>query len=212
LEQVLLKRIFLLFLTGLAVAFFYTIYHRYSIYNYATSMSYNYDFNTSKAKIIPVSLKNSSLNLKELNISKDDKSVFLELDISSTLAGKILQPYIQVSSKDKAIKNYFELFANGKRYINISSLLKGDKLTIKTKHCILKSNKAKLVIFKNPSLKDKTILILAPHPDDAEIASFGLYSTFSKNTYIVTITAGDAGENSFKNIYKDDIKSSYLKN
>ena len=45
--------------------------------------------------------------------------------------------------------------------------------------------------------------------DDAEIAAFGLYSD-NKETYIITVTAGDAGDYQYNEIYKDKVQH-YLK-
>ncbi len=44
--------------------------------------------------------------------------------------------------------------------------------------------------------------MIAPHPDDAEIAAYGFYSDI-KNTYIVTVTAGDAGTHNYNRIYSN---------
>ncbi|TDA89239.1 PIG-L family deacetylase, partial [Halomonas marinisediminis] len=55
------------------------------------------------------------------------------------------------------------------------------------------------------SLKGKRILILSPHPDDAEIAAYGLYASYPENTYVVTVTAGDAGEFKYDEIYQDSL-------
>jgi LmbE family N-acetylglucosaminyl deacetylase len=42
------------------------------------------------------------------------------------------------------------------------------------------------------NLEAARLLVLAPHPDDAEIAAFGLYKTVP-GSYVVTVTAGNAG-------------------
>ena len=41
-------------------------------------------------------------------------------------------------------------------------------------------------------LGQQKILVFGTHPDDAEIAAFGLYA--DRNAYVVTLTAGEAGE------------------
>jgi hypothetical protein len=46
--------------------------------------------------------------------------------------------------------------------------------------------------------------VIAPHPDDAEIASYGLYSS-NENSYIVTVTAGEAGLNKYDEIFDDEV-------
>jgi LmbE family N-acetylglucosaminyl deacetylase len=51
--------------------------------------------------------------------------------------------------------------------------------------------------------------VIAPHPDDAEIAAFGLYAF--RNTFVVTITAGNYVNGSYKHIYSDLGKQDFLK-
>ena len=199
----MLKRFFtLLIVTILTLS--YIFYRQYSVYYYNTKQDYIYNFN--KATIKNITLKDNSFI-----INQSDKTAFLEVDINSTLFGKVILPSIEIKSDKKSVKSYFELSATGKRYINISSFLDKNSTTITLKPNFLTFKKdIKVITYKNPNLKDKKILIIAPHPDDAEIASFGLYSTFNKNSFIVTITAGDEGENNYKNIYNDDLKNSYL--
>ncbi|OHV11993.1 hypothetical protein BH688_04795 [Kushneria phosphatilytica] len=42
-----------------------------------------------------------------------------------------------------------------------------------------------------PQLADGPLLILAPHPDDAEIAAYGLYRHFHEQVWIITLTPGE---------------------
>jgi LmbE family N-acetylglucosaminyl deacetylase len=46
------------------------------------------------------------------------------------------------------------------------------------------------------------ILVLAPHPDDAEIGTFGLYA--NRNATVVTVTAGNAGSNTYEAVFRED--------
>lgn len=46
---------------------------------------------------------------------------------------------------------------------------------------------------------DERILILAPHPDDAEIAAYGFYSTYRSQTWVLTLTCGQKGSRPFPN-------------
>jgi len=48
---------------------------------------------------------------------------------------------------------------------------------------------AALLVFDPPDLEDATVLVLAPHPDDAQIASFGVYA--NSRSWVVTVTAGE---------------------
>ena len=68
----------------------------------------------------------------------------------------------------------------------------------------------KLIIFRNPNINQSTrTLIISPHPDDAEISSFGLYSMTDSD--IVTITAGDAGHKNYEALFEDDAKHYQIK-
>ena len=49
-------------------------------------------------------------------------------------------------------------------------------------------------------------LILAPHPDDAEIAAFGIYA--HRNSTVVTVTTGNAGPRSYGAVF-DDVAAMY---
>jgi hypothetical protein len=55
----------------------------------------------------------------------------------------------------------------------------------------------------------KKILILAPHPDDAEIAAFGLYA--DRNATIITVTSGNAGDMNYRANVSDPAEHYLLK-
>jgi LmbE family N-acetylglucosaminyl deacetylase len=46
-----------------------------------------------------------------------------------------------------------------------------------------------MLLFSGPRVSNGRVLIVAPHPDDAEIAAFGLYS--SHDAYVVTVSPGN---------------------
>ena len=66
---------------------------------------------------------------------------------------------------------------------------------------------AKLRLFAGAPDLAKPILVLAPHPDDAEIAAFGLYA--NRNASVVTVTAGNAGSPTYEAVF-DDPADQYL--
>ncbi len=45
------------------------------------------------------------------------------------------------------------------------------------------------------------MLVLAPHPDDAEIAAFGIYA--NRRSTVVTVTAGNAGAPTYEAVFDD---------
>lgn len=124
----------------------------------------------------------------------------LELYIKSTCCSRLRLPYVEVSVGEHVIRQDIEAGAKGKRFVNMSNLLPYLKIdttiTLKTCHAKLTINTANCYLFEN-SIEDNTrYLILSPHPDDAEIAAFGLYSENDAN--IVTITAGESGPAYYK--------------
>jgi LmbE family N-acetylglucosaminyl deacetylase len=69
------------------------------------------------------------------------------------------------------------------------------------RHLEWKQQTGELLLFRNAPIATKRILVIAPHPDDAEIAAFGLYAF--RDTFIVTTTAGNYVNGSYQHIYGD---------
>ena len=206
------KKKFLFFLTTVillaGLATLYSIYRHASRYPYDVTKDYLYSFADKDAVTHTVSVKNSRI-IPDFTIPDHNSTLFLKLHVQSTLPGKYLQPVLTVTLGGKSVTEYLEPGAKGIRYINISPLeiKHGSALTLRGKYLSTPDQKAELIVCKNPNLQQAKILILAPHPDDAEIAAYGLYSTFPKNTYIVTVTAGDYGPNLYDEIYADPVKA-----
>ena len=112
----------------------------------------------------------------------------------------------RTSTKDTTT-HYFEPNASGRRYLDLSRMLPliecGEEVGLisegGTKWQV--DQEVSLTTFTNPPIKDKRVLVLSPHPDDAEIAAYGLYT--SSKADIVTITAGDAGKPKFANVWDE---------
>jgi LmbE family N-acetylglucosaminyl deacetylase len=203
--------IMLIVLLGILVFIIKVTIARTTIYPYNTSKNYIYDFNQSNANISNLYYKNGKIILdKSDNV---DISAFLKVNVETTLLGKYFQPSIELKSGKLAITQYFEHAAKGTRYINISTLMTESEkeITLNEKYISLSSDKVQLISFKNKNIKKEKILVLAPHPDDAEIAAFGLYSD-NNESYVITITAGDAGKFKYNEIYQYENKiQHYLK-
>jgi len=176
-----------------------------NMYNYNTSADYEYNFKENSAEIIKLNLENDGFLFPLIQSAPD--TLFIKIRVNSSLAAQILEPYIQIFYKETKQKQYFERGARGIRYLNISHLSAsglpktGEKVFLKGRH-IKWQKEGELVIFKNENPDKKRILIIAAHPDDAEIAAFGLYS--HRDSYIVTITAGDSGDFQYGDIYPDE--------
>lgn len=103
--------------------------------------------------------------------------------------------------------------ATGLRWLNLSSLREllpdGAIVQIRTTGITIEPGPAPLRIFANKLDLQGTILILAPHPDDAEIAAFGLYA--GRKATIVTITSGNAGDFNYRANVSDPAEHYLLK-
>ncbi len=201
-----------LLLAGLAIltlsvlAPLYIIKKQSSIYPYPVKKNYEYDFRDTNATISYLNLKNGKISLPKLD--NPNQSAFLKVNVSTTFYEKFLQPIIVINAGKLSSTEYFEHGAKGIRYINLTPLLSKEatEINLKTQHISVDDQTAELVLFKNQEVQKQKILIISPHPDDAEIAAYGLYSA-NKNSYIVTVTAGEAGEEKYKDIYQDKIQS-----
>ncbi len=173
---------FLTILILLLIIIYVLISTRKKMYKYKTKQDYFYDFKKSK-----------KFDLKELiNLQDYDKNqtLILKIKIKSTFLSKIFPPYVRIYSNQKEEKTFFEHGAHGIRYIDISSFCGMENIKLFTKNCKIISSNVEIFDFENLDIKNKKILIIAPHADDAEISSFGLYSS-AKESFIVTVTAGE---------------------
>jgi LmbE family N-acetylglucosaminyl deacetylase len=123
-----------------------------------------------------------------------NSSAFLAIDVAATAAGHVLDPYIDVQRDGVSYRQYFERGVAGTRYLNLSPIIQqaGSSGTraigLRGSH-IRWAAHGSLFEFDSPAMGDGNTLIVAPHPDDSEIAAFGLYS--QRRSWIVTVTCGE---------------------
>lgn len=179
----------------------YIVWKRINIYPYDVNMNYEYNLIEEKT--------DKSIEIKELNLNKHLDTIsgyesgFIEININSTLLGNIFQPRIEINSMSTSENQYFEYGVKGRRFINISNSIKNKDLSLNFRYCKQNKGAIKIHLFNARDLCNEKILILSPHPDDAEIAAFGLYSANPRNTVVVTINAGDNN-----NLFSQDIANS----
>ena len=133
---------------------------------------------------------------------------FLKINLRTNWANALFGPYIEVRYDGVKRRQYFEKTAQGIRYLNLSSLVDhasdlsaSDKITLIGHHCSWIKGSTELYRFHNQAPHKSRILIIAPHPDDAEIAAFGLYA--NRDSYIITITAGEEGKGKYTTFFPD---------
>jgi len=184
------------------------------LYKYDVHRDYTYSFDHSAAAAFKVPVHGNGVQLPHTNAPWD--TGFLKIHVKSDWVGRLKEPFIEIASGGLTQRQYFERGASGLRYLNLSNfspnhVAGGGTITLTGNHMDVEKQEADLYLFRNDPIGDENILVIAPHPDDAEIAAFGLYN--NKNAYIVTITAGDAGmEYILRNRkYPDDASNAILK-
>ncbi len=122
-------------------------------------------------------------------------------------------PYVEVSVGEFRILQYLDPNAVGVRWLNLSGLREqlagGSEVIIRTHGVTLEAEAATLRLFDNHMDLQQRILVVAAHPDDAEIAAFGLYA--DRQASVVTITAGNAGDMNYRANVSDPAEHYALK-
>jgi LmbE family N-acetylglucosaminyl deacetylase len=85
----------------------------------------------------------------------------------------------------------------------------GTRISLRGEGISFTSPAATLRLFERSHDFSKPVLVLAPHPDDAEIAAFGLYADANRTATVVTVTAGNAGSPTYEAVF-DDPGDQYL--
>jgi LmbE family N-acetylglucosaminyl deacetylase len=114
-------------------------------------------------------------------------------------------PNVQIASGDISDRQYFRPGESGRRWLNVSFLRgrlnAGSRVTLRADGVTMTAGDATIRLFaSNPDLS-KTVLVVAPHPDDAEIAAFGIYARPSAT--VVTVTSGNAGDPTYESVFED---------
>lgn len=122
-------------------------------------------------------------------------------------------PFVEIAAGGKSDRQYFRPGDAGTRWLNLSFLQgainAGTRVTLRGEGVKVAVGDATLRVFANAVDLSRSILVLAPHPDDAEIAAFGLYA-FRRST-IVTITTGNAGPRSYQSLFSDPAELYHFK-
>lgn len=113
-------------------------------------------------------------------------------------------PRIEMSAGAARVRQHLDSDARGLRWLNLTGLRGGLKdgapVAIQVQGATIDPS-ATLRTFANKLDLARPILVLAPHPDDAEIGSFGLWA--GRNATIVTVTSGNAGDANYAADFPD---------
>jgi LmbE family N-acetylglucosaminyl deacetylase len=132
------------------------------------------------------------------------------VQLSVTVAADAQNPFVEISSGGVSDRQYFAPGDSGVRWLNLSflrgRLAPGHRVSLRAEGVKLSPDAIVRLFSANPDLS-KSMLVLAPHPDDAEIAAFGIYA--NRRATVVTVTAGNAGAPTYEAVF-DDLPELYL--
>ncbi|MDR3213517.1 MAG: PIG-L family deacetylase [Azoarcus sp.] len=170
---------------------------------YTPGADYVYRFD-ERAEALPVTFADARLMLVADTPLDADDTLMLSVNLRASWMGRFLDPAVIVSAENDGQKastdsshpeqdgQTFERGAKGVRYLNLTGFadtLRNGGLRLRGRHCRLQGA-PRLWRMAHPDYRQKRLLIVAPHADDAELAAFGLYSQ-AKEAWIVTLTAGE---------------------
>lgn len=179
---------------------------------YDPEQSYSYRFDQAHARRVPVQVSESGFALPRLDARWD--SALLPIEVSAGLLGHWLAPSIQVQVNGETVSTqYFEPGAEGLRLLNLSALseiapAQLRDVRLEGNHISWNHQSRELLLFDNDPRR-RRVVVISPHPDDAEWAAFGLYS--QNDSRVVALTLGDAGRKLFDQIVADDKQHYSLK-
>lgn len=182
-------------LAGLALAAWAlrkSAYGRY--FRYDRQRDQSYDFSGSDADTHAVDLTAEGFHWPQTTGPWD--TALLEITIAASSAGNLQESFLEAACGQRSTRQYVERAARGRRLFNLSGLLvaspaPGELIRLRSPGLNWSPESARLHLFHTPITESDRALIVAPHPDDAEIAAFGTYR--SPETVVATVTAGDLG-------------------
>lgn len=113
--------------------------------------------------------------------------------------------FIEITAAGRSDRQYLGPEDTGPRWVNLSFLrgavAAGVPVRLRSEGVQIAAGAAPLRLFANHLNLARPLLVIAPHPDDAEIAAFGLYA--HRHSTIVTVTTGNAGPPSYEAVFDD---------
>lgn len=158
---------------------------------------YAYDLAATEAVVVDVTLDAGGFAWPGLPAGD---TLLLELSVAATGPGA---PKLRAVRGPSAVHQVFEENSRGRRFLDVSPLRHGEggRVALAGEGAAWAEGPARLFVYRNTPLAGRRVLVLAPHPDDAEIAAFGVYRRTQAD--VVTITSGDAGGNNFEVLWPE---------
>ncbi|MCA9528875.1 MAG: PIG-L family deacetylase [Myxococcales bacterium] len=135
-------------------------------------------------------------------------TALLEVKLACSKLGRVLDPSVEatLAGSDARTVQYLVRGTDGVRYVNLSALARrrpapGARVRLSGRNATVAPGAATLHLMRSPGAAQGPVLVVAPHPDDAELSSFGLYAARAQghaaadasDAWVVTVTAGEVG-------------------
>ncbi len=175
---------------------------------YSPAEDYQYQF-PQDCQAHPVELVDGVVRLQAPLQLVGDETLVLALRLKSSWLGRFLDPAVVLNGEDCQA---FERGVAGLRYLNLTGLgesLAAGRLRLRGRWCRL-SGEGQLWVVAGNDLRQKRVMVIAPHADDAELAAFGLYSQ-AQEAWVVTLTAGEIEAEHYQQMGMAKAESARLK-
>jgi len=166
--------------------------------NFNPQHDYAYDLAATDATVVMVELDGTGFDWPAE--AEEGDTAFLEITLTGTSGPA---PALKAICGEAVVRQVFEDNARGRRFLDVSPLLKdrAARVDLVTSGVERQPGAARLFVYRNTPLAGRRVLVLAPHPDDAEIAAFGVYRQTGAD--VVTVTSGDAGGENFEALFNE---------
>ncbi len=171
--------------------------HKYRrVIAYNPAQSHEFPFETCGASQHAATASPGRIRLPR--VPRDTTTVFLEVHLKPVLGSRFFAPKLVIEAPGFHQEHHFERGAQGRRFLNISALAP----TLTLGECTVQRSEAWAQVasgacavwaLPDPLGEEERLLVIAPHPDDAEISAFSLYTRHAARSMIVTVTAGERG-------------------
>lgn len=176
---------------------------------YAPASDYDYQIDADQRH--PLRLVAGALSLPQGCVLQADDTLLLKVCLRAGWMGRFLDPAVQIQG-DGSDQQAFERGVAGVRYLNLTGqqvALSDGRLTLRGVHCRLGSD-VELLVCRHPDYLGGPLMVIAPHADDAELAAFGAYAQ-ARESWIVTLTAGEIEAEHYQKMGLDPVASARLK-
>jgi LmbE family N-acetylglucosaminyl deacetylase len=139
--------------------------------------------------------------------ARSGHTYLLDIEIRSSWLGWIYPPKLILNCEEEKTRQYTRPGIDGSIYVNLAILEQVEEgeqtVEITCRRGSIIGDTGTMMAFEDPPLQEASLCVVAPHPDDAEIGAFGIYSDRNVRASVTTVTAGDRGQYALGNPDRD---------